>query len=59
MAKLPKLPPKQDFMRYFQNHHALVKLAALVLIVLLEWGRAALYVSLPISVAVGLHRWFP
>lgn len=57
MPRFPKLPPRQDFMKYFEHHGALVKLAALLLIVLLEWGRTALYVGVPVSMAMGLHKW--
>lgn len=57
MPQLPKLPPKQDFLKHFDRHCAGVKLLALLLVVLLEWGRTALYVGLPVSMAVGLHKW--
>jgi hypothetical protein len=57
MPRLPKLPPRLDLLKYFQSNHAAVKLLALLLVVLLEWGRTALYVGLPASLAVGLHKW--
>jgi hypothetical protein len=56
MPHFPKLPQKQDFMKYFSRHCAGVKLLALLLIVLMEWGRTALYVGVPSGVAWVLVR---
>lgn len=56
MPQLPKLPPKEDLMKYFNRHCAGVKLLALLLIVVMEWGRTALYVGIPSSVAWAIAR---
>jgi len=54
--QIPKLPPKQDLMKYFSRHCAGVKLLALFLIVLMEWGRTALYVGIPAGIALAIAR---
>lgn len=56
MTHPPKLPPKLDLLKHFDRHSAAVKLLALLLIVLLEWGRTALYVGVPSVVAIALAR---
>ena len=56
MPQLPKLPPRQDFLKHFDRHSAGVKLVALLLIVLMEWGRTALYVGVPSGVAWVIAR---
>jgi hypothetical protein len=56
MPQIPQQPPKQDFMKYFTRHCAGVKLLALLLIVLMEWGKTAMYVGVPSSVVWVIAR---
>ena len=56
MPQLPKLPPKPDLLKHFDKHCALVKLLALVLIVILEWGRAAVYAGVPTAAVLAVAK---
>ena len=58
MPQLPKLPPKVDFLKHFDRHCAAVKLLALLLIVLQDWGRTALYVGIPSGVGLVIARYW-
>lgn len=59
MLHLPKLPPKPDLLKHFQGHHAAVKLLALALMVVWDWGRVAAYGgAAALSVAV-FRGWRP
>jgi hypothetical protein len=56
---LLKLPDKLDQLKHFQRHCAFVKLLALLLIVLRDWGAVALAVGLPFLFYVGYGRHWP
>lgn len=58
MPHIPQLAPKQDLLKHFARHCAAVKLVALVLIVIGDWGRTALYVGIPSGLAwVAARHW--
>jgi hypothetical protein len=51
MPPIPKLPSRPDLLKHFTRHCAAVKLLALGLIVIGDWGRTALYVGIPSGLA--------
>jgi hypothetical protein len=57
MPQLPKLPPKQDLMKYFQGHSALVKLLALVLLVMRDVAVAGAATGAPVAVYYAVRHW--
>lgn len=47
MPQLLQLPPRPDPLKHFAKEHFTVKLLALVLVVLWDWGKTALWVGFP------------
>lgn len=57
MPQLPKLPPRQDLLKHFTGHCALVKLLALVLLVLRDIAIAGAATGAPMAVYYAAKHW--